>query len=1365
MLPSFEKEILCLFLLLVIFQIRNHGQVNTIQTQYDSIKQHTFEYAEANQLRFYFQDSKGYLWGSGGDFGLIRFDGHAIKSYPFDAEDSTSYSGCPLWGNDAEILEDSQGKIWVSSSRTCLDRFDPVLGRFEKIGNQLKGTPKTWDLFEDSQQNMWIGTNKGVYRYDLNTRQFSFFELPAGVVAFLIFEDHEKNIWVVSNGLNSLVIRQLDQESSLFAEPLVLLTQPPADVGDNRKDGVTRIPNTASFLILAEHQLFLFEPETKKSSLMPTPFLEDEFATSLFSDRDVTLVGTTHERVFSFDPTDLSFAIFPGLSMPQRWNNTDSPIQNLFRTKDGIIWFGLPFDGMQKLLPKKSNFQTISIIPDMRGSWSGECVFTYNGTTWLNKVGQMKPVREEISQGPILDIAMPGIDRDTSVFSPVFYRFDEDQYGNLWVGAFHKNSQTLLRKFNKNGKLLKEFSCQGRGEECLYGAARPGRMVADKKGGLWLSRGINLCYFNGETDQFEEWQYRNREGSPIYDFWINCLYLDRQNNLWLGGESKLKKRDGNTGEWATFTFDFSIGKNVKNPISSILEDRGGTLWLATEYGVIRWNMEKDEYKIYTKKDGVPGTSVSQVFEDNQHRIWGVTDYLARYHPATDRFIPFQKTEGIKLSNWVTEVSSDQDGFIFLPTIASDMSYFHPDSLKVDTVVPPLYFTDFKLFNVTVKPGDSTQTLQQSLDYTSGITLEYGQNDFSIHYTAPEYRYAKETVFAIQLEGFQKGWQEVGTQREARYTNLNPGNYTFKVKVRNHHGFWSETPRTLSITVLPPWYRTWWAYALWAGLLLGSLYWLYRFQLKRQLAHAEAQRLKELDQAKTRLYTNITHEFRTPLTVILGMNDQVKKDPGNWLKEGTHLIRRNGKLLLNLVNQLLDLSKLESGHLPLNLIQGDIIRYLRYLTESFHSYADSKDIRLHFMANPKVLEMDYDPEKLQSVMTNLLSNAIKFTPAGGDVYLTLGFNTLGVSKTSRVLKLNVRDTGPGIPSEHLPFIFDRFYQVDGTDTRRGEGTGIGLALTRELVKLMGGQITVESEPAEGTQFTILLPITQNAKSVPEKEKPESQKVLGETILIKKERSDKTERISSSDRYSVLLVEDNPDVIAYLSSFLSSHYQIITAKNGQEGIDRAVEIIPDIIVSDVMMPEKDGFELCQALKTDERTSHIPIVLLTAKADQEDRIEGLTHGADAYLAKPFHQEELLVRLEKLIQLRQKLQARFEKAGSFRNALQNQGQTVEDRFLQKVVKIIESKMANENFGMPELCKSLHMTRTTLFRKIKALTGKSTTLFIRRLRLEKAMELLQTTDLSVTEVCYEVGFNTPSYFTRAFQEEFGMAPSEVKGR
>lgn len=519
------------------------------------------------------------------------------------------------------------------------------------------------------------------------------------------------------------------------------------------------------------------------------------------------------------------------------------------------------------------------------------------------------------------------------------------------------------------------------------------------------------------------------------------------------------------------------------------------------------------------------------------------------------------------------------------------------------------------------------------------------------------------------------------------------------------------------------------------------------------AEKEKIRLETLNEVKGRLYTNITHEFRTPLTVIMGMLNNIKNHDNE-----RKLISRNSKNLLRLVNQLLDLSKLDAGKMQLDLVNGDIVNFLKYLTESFASMAAEKDIDLQFYCAEEKIQMDFDEIKLQHIIYNLISNAIKFTDNGEAVKIEiLNKNQFG----NNLLLINVSDTGVGIAPEKMPYIFDRFFQADQGYNRKGEGTGIGLTLTKELVELMGGRLEVESTPNVGSVFSVYLPIHNNVAST---FTPSNFEKYWESLADINSENKSTRLLNKNNLPQLLIIEDNRDVAIFLQSLLQNIYQIRIAEDGQKGIDKAIETIPDIIISDVMMPEKDGYEVCKTLKQDERTSHVPIIMLTAKAEQKDKVAGLKHGADAYLVKPFDKEELFVRLEKLLELRKALQAKYNVQPTPPGSLSSTAPpTIEDHFLKKLREATESIMADSDDTIVKLEKAMRLSQMQLYRKLKALTGKTPTLYIRSVRLQKARELLQNSDLNVSEIAYEVGFSDPAYFSRVFGEEFGQSPSDFR--
>jgi len=538
----------------------------------------------------------------------------------------------------------------------------------------------------------------------------------------------------------------------------------------------------------------------------------------------------------------------------------------------------------------------------------------------------------------------------------------------------------------------------------------------------------------------------------------------------------------------------------------------------------------------------------------------------------------------------------------------------------------------------------------------------------------------------------------------------------------------------------------------------------RIKAEKEYHRAQENYLQELDKTKTIFFNNISHEFRTPLTVISGMTAQLKSNPQALLDDGLTMIQRNSDQLLNLVNQLLDLGKLEGGKMQLNYQQADIIAYLKYLIESVHSLAANQQILIHFHTEEEQILMDFDEEKIRQIIINLLSNAIKFTPTNGHIYVSV--DTVNATKetndfpNNEALKIVIRDTGSGIPEDQLPFIFNRFYQVDGTNTRQGEGSGIGLALVKELLTLMQGTISVKSKLEKETTFTLLLPMTNEAKEIKKSVVQEVIPLSNHTQVYGKKLSKMKEAESlHKSKQSILIIEDNIDVISYIVLCLQPNFDLQIANNGAEGIEMALENIPDIILTDVMMPIKDGYEVCQTLKKDSRTSHIPIIMLTAKVDIDSKLQGLEQGADAYLSKPFHPKELLIRLEQLIANRKRLQAKYSTAQLIVEPVPK----TEDIFLQNIQKIILDNLENEDFGPAELIQILGTSRTQLYRKLKALTDMSVANYIKKIKLQEAKRLLRETDKNISEIAYTVGYTSLNYFSNSFSKAFGVSPRKFR--
>ncbi|MCB0668223.1 MAG: response regulator, partial [Saprospiraceae bacterium] len=764
-----------------------------------------------------------------------------------------------------------------------------------------------------------------------------------------------------------------------------------------------------------------------------------------------------------------------------------------------------------------------------------------------------------------------------------------------------------------------------------------------------------------------------------------------------------------------------------------------------EKGLVHLNPQDHTYFQYTKEDGLPSNDGVDIARGDDGVFWINTRIgPAKFDSKTSRISSLSLPK-IRYNSGIFRASNNK---IYLGS-GNGLSSFSPEQLHGNPFPPQI---DISALTISGEDYLSKKT------NTPGLTLSHEQNDVTFKYIGLHFSNSKQNRYQYRLRPLDDAWINAGVERTVRYANLPPDSYTFQVKAASSDGIWSSENGSVQFTILPAWWSTWWAYAIYSGILALLVSMMYRFQLARKMAISERKRLKEINQLRNTLFTNITHEFRTPLTVIKGMADSIKSDIENRqlddMEKSLEMIDRNSDGLLNLVNEMLDLAKIESGNMELELGQSDVVPFLKYVSESFNSLAEENQISLTIYSEIDSLMMDFDPNKLTSIVSNLLSNAIKFTPAEGKIIVHI--NEIS-DKDGEYLSVKIKDNGVGISQEELPHIFNRYFQADDSTIRKRGGTGIGLALTKELVGLMKGNISVKSTIDIGSEFIVKIPVTRNA---PQSENEATGSVIRGLTVKGSIASEHSSQVAS-ELPLLLIIEDNRDVAHYLETCLANKYETIHAANGITGIEMALEKIPDVVICDVMMPGKNGFEVCEILKTDERTDHIPIIILTAKVTLEDRLTGLSHGADAYLTKPFHKKELFIRLDQLVALRQKLISKIEREG-FTTLLRKRTHDPKLLFLQKIEKLIHEDMDNAGFGSEDLAKKLLISESQLYRKIKAITGKSTAIFIRSIRLKFARNLLLTTNKTVSEVAYETGFNDPSWFSRAFKNEFGFSPSET---
>ena len=1034
----------------------------------------------------------------------------------------------------------------------------------------------------------------------------------------------------------------------------------------------------------------------------------------------------------------------------------------------GRIWIGSK-EGINIFNPEENTFvhyenQTGTINPlisdkiwslfvDQGGVWIGG----HYGLTYVDLKRHSPDVEDAWIKGDLSNEfrAMPFIDPKLDAEKHQVRSIIKDHLGRLWVGTYY--GLYVLELESDSLKILKHYLHDPLDIHTISNDIIIS-LLQDKKGDMWIGTrdgGLNHLILNtlGEGEHFTR-HTAKPDLNSLANNEVSCIHEDRGGDLWIGttggGMTKLERNTNRETNIDTFTF-FQYGEKeglMGDEIFGILEDDNHNLWISTNQGIFKFDPQMEEgqkFKQFTKDHGLQGNMF----------------FTGAYYKSLDGHMYF----------------GGQKGF----------NVFHPDSIKENFYLPQIAITKLDIFNETVLVGETQKdrnVLTQPISETSEISLSHRANNFSLEFAALHYSSPENNRYAYQLEGYDEDWVYTNANRRyASYNNLKPGTYVFKVKASNADNVWNPEYARLIIQVgTPPW-KSWWAIALYGLLLLGFLYTFRYYTLNKirlendlEIQHREHQKTKEMNQMKLNFFTQISHEFRTPLTLIIGpvqeLVEKGKKLSKTEICRHLKLIDSNAKHLLRLIDQLLYFSKSEYGHMKYRTEQGDLIAFTQQVCDCFYYLAQKKNIYLNFHTDHEELLICLDWDKIEKILNNLLSNAIKFTPENGEIHFRIYIeNGIFVSNSPVDGKINIeiQDTGVGIPAKQITRIFDSFYQASVEEHDLPIGYGIGLALTKKLVELHKGTIKVKSTEGIGTTFNIQLPYSSNTLESKEGNKiVENGHFLFENGDYAKRTADVDLNLSPilaqnkmgnfSQKPLILIVDDNPDIRTYLRKSLQDTYSVLEAENGKDGWKQALEYVPVIVISDIMMPIMDGNQLCELLKSDERTNHIPIILLTAKSAIEHKIEGLQAGADAYLAKPFHPRHLEVRIQKLIELRAKLREKYKT--NIHAPIPNQEILSEDEvFLQKVSTIIERHLIDTDFKVNQLEHELGMSHMQLYRKLKALTDQSANEFIRSVRLNKAATLLKSSNLNVSEVAYQVGFNSPSYFIKCFRKEFGILP------
>jgi signal transduction histidine kinase/ligand-binding sensor domain-containing protein/CheY-like chemotaxis protein/AraC-like DNA-binding protein len=1304
------------------------------------------------------KDNSGFVWIAT-EHGLNMFDGEKFRHFKHSSSDSMTISG----NFTNKLLEDKAGNIWVGTVGNGLNYYDKNLDVFHRF--DLKYAQNENETISaiatDESGTIWMTSRySGLHLLQplengsfLQDNYFSNQPLNA-----LLYDKH-KNLWV--GGFSGDVYR-LDPNDGIS-----LQTGPEIRVAGQ----VNAFYNTDRHLLIgSDSGLFIYDLQSKRVQLYelgktgtnPTKFV----ATFLRADDSKVWIGTG-SGLYLFDCARLLVIGKIAYSEDGTSGLSNNKVQALLQLSARQMMVGtanspnlLDFtEPYFKNISKDKRGEHLlndnivfSIFKDGNDLWIG----TTDGGLNLIRDGRTYYIKEEANNPKGISGWVRTIVKD-------------ERNQRIWVATTRGLGMIDLPTFDPENPKFTIFRHDPENPNSINMDFLK-EIALDNEGNVWgatFGQGVFRLQMSGQN-KFQIVRYKNEKNNPnsLRNDFVQCIKIDRENRVWigtLGGLTKLHFINGKSTK-PVFTNYYKTSDQQKslshNSVYDILMDAQDRIWVATQHGLNLF-LGNNEFESWTEQTQFPNAIVYSIQDDLAENLWlGTNDGIVKFDITDRSFTHYGVEDGIQSNEFNTHAKfRDTVGNIYLGGIGG-ITYFHPDDLEKIDHPNPIYFSQLRVKDQIINTKSSSDNLlKQSLMKTSKLELRHDQFPFYLQFSSIDFRMHKKVEYAYKLLPTDEDWNMLA-DLEIQFPNLPAGSYTLLVNGFSRGKEWNQPPLEMNLRILPPWWASWWIYIIYFCLASVLSYWFYRFQISKKLAVAEGKRFKEINDLKNSLYTNITHEFRTPLTVILGMADSLESTIENKhlldAEKSLEMIRRNGKNLLHLVNEMLDLAKSESGNMELQQIQANVVPFVKYLCESFSPLARESQIDLMVYTEIDELVMDFDDYKLSAVFLNLLSNAIKFTSAGGEIVVHLNRIT---KNRMNFFFVKVKDNGLGISEEALPHIYNRFYQVDNLlSDRKNKGTGIGLALTKEFIELMGGTIEVKSILGKGSEFTVQIPVTINAPEV-NADQICQELLIASPIPIGESMQQFTD--VTSELPLALIIEDNNDVAHYLRTSMKGKYQTLHAKDGVVGIEMAYEKVPDVIICDVMMPGKDGFEVCATLKSDERTDHIPIIMLTAKATLKDRIAGLAHGADAYLTKPFEKVELFTRLDQLVLIRKKILNKFENEG-FGQFLNRRAESPEAKFLKKVVKIIHEELGNHSFGARHLAHKLHLSESQIYRKLKAITGKSTAVFVRSVRLQKAKELIPTTDKTISEIAYEVGFNDPSWFSSAFKEEFGFAPSAM---
>ena len=1308
-----------LFILLV-----THVQAQ--QKEYRVISFSSRDGLASNSVNAIIKDHDGFMWFAS-DNGVNRFDGQQFTTYRHKENDSTSIGTGPV----TTMTLDHTGRIWLATNSTL-----SVYNRNQDAFHNYNLSSIGWirSLYTDHRGRIWLGTYSGLYIFDPNTRRAKRLTMPASVLSqpkseiiTCIFEDSQKNIWLgTEDGLF------LFSEKKRLLKKIMHVTNHSQKGFDDAVGSVAEDSKGHLWIGYSRSGLGVFDIKTMKfqddqGAKSISTSLSGKFIYKTVFDKTGALWVCSDGGVGVYD-TQSGAPVTIKSSLIEQNGFTPSTemraARYIFIDDTGICWVAIHQAGINKLDPNLAYF---SHKPFRR--------FDPNGLTSSSVMAFAESPAGSVFIG-LEGAGLNVLNRKTDVIRPFDLGSKKANStsvislasaGNMvWAGTYEAG---LYRINTVNGSIRYFHLAKSKTDpsDVLVNCIKVG-----SDGKIWLgTNGAGMYWYNPQDDSIHEadsiLHLKTGQHLPLNGF-ITAIEEDKYGNIWIGsnGSGLAVYHPGNQ------SFQVLNHGNSGLPIDivqSIYCDRKSRIWVGTLGGGLSlYQPENKSFVQYAEKHALSNDVVYSILEDKGGKLWISTNKgISCFDPVKQRFRNYSHYNGVQQSTFNVGASLvAANGEMYFGGLHG-YNHFDPSNFFLKRDVPPLVFTTLRINNKPVTPSDESE-ITEHISVAKEITLSYKQN-FSLDFMALNYSVPNENRYSYKLEGFDTEWNDVGTLNTASYTNLDPGKYLFRLKVDSEDGSWQSTEKTIKVIVNPPFWRTYYAYFAYVVLILLGIWGIRRMsvqklkvefsreQEKLEVKHVvekerhDVERKMELEKVKVKFLTNLSHELKTPLTLVLNpIENLMAQEKSKEKLELLNLMNRNGKRLLNLVNQLLDFRSIEANELNLNRSEEDLIYFVREIADSFAYISKRRNIHLHFVSTFTVYHCSFDKDKLERIVINLLSNAIKFTNEGGNISVQIaGDGDSGI-------KLIIRDTGVGLPAELSSKIFDRFFQANNQSDTLNQGTGIGLSIAHEFVRLHGGSIKVESEEGVGSAFIVSLPL------LPISSQP-SQSELVESIPEKTKKVVKTNQ-PVIDLPVILIVDDDHDLRTYLAESLKNKYKVIEAVDGHQGWQKTLSCHPQLVVTDVNMPGMDGREMLQKIRNDTRTKHIPVIMLTVLSDELDQMEGLQAGASDYLTKPFSFHLLGIKIENSLAINNLLKDTYSKHIRIETP-EVEIMSEDEKFLLRFSSYVEEHIEDPELSVEELSKAMFVSRGTLNNKILSLTGEAPAEYVRSLRLKKALSLL----------------------------------------